>query len=332
MQAHKPQHTGAAALVLRALKAMGCATKQQLAQATGLSVMAAGTAVEHLLEKGRVLAQGRAAATGGRPAAEYAYNADYAHALILCAFEENGRDSLHLRTVDLMGSCVHRTARLLEQARLESFVPDIEAALARDGKIAAMGFGLPGTQRLGRLETSDYKGLLGTQFAGYYAVRFSMPVVLENDVNAAALGYCTLRGKTDATLCYLYFPRRYGPGAGFVLQGRPFCGAGGFAGEIGRLPLGTDWKRLSWGAFSPVCRAVAMCAGAAAAFLDPEEIVLCGEMLNGTHLAQVRRQCAAMLAGPLPQFTLAKDFLEDYTAGVAGRALQALELALEAQL
>ena len=33
MQAYKPQHTGAAALVLRALKAMGCATKQQLAQA-----------------------------------------------------------------------------------------------------------------------------------------------------------------------------------------------------------------------------------------------------------------------------------------------------------
>lgn len=57
------------------------------------------------------------------------------------------------------------------------------------------------------------------------------------------------------------------------------------------------------------------------AFLDPEEIVLCGEMLNGTHLAQVRRQCAAMLVGPLPQFALAKDFLEDYTAGVAGRAL-----------
>ena len=155
---------------------------------------------------------------------------------------------------------------------------------------------------------------------------------LLNDVNAAALGYCTLRGKTDATLCYLYFPRRYGPGAGFVLQGRPFCGAGGFAGEIGRLPLGADWKKLSWGAFSPVCHAVAMCAGTAAAFLDPEEIVLCGEMLNGTHLAQVRRQCAAMLAGPLPQFTLAKDFLEDYTAGVAGRALEALELALEAQL
>ena len=82
-------------------------------------------------------------------------------------------------------------------------------------------------------------------------------------------------------------------------------------------------KSFPGAAFSPVCRAVAMCAGAAAAFLDPEEIVLCGEMLNGTHLAQVRRQCAAMLVGPLPQFALAKDFLEDYTAGVAGRALEA---------
>ncbi len=86
------------------------------------------------------------------------------------------------------------------------------------------------------------------------------------------------------------------------------------------MPTG---KSFPGAAFSPVCRAVAMCAGAAAAFLDPEEIVLCGEMLNSTHLAQVRRQCAAMLVGPLPQFALAKDFLEDYTAGVAGRALEA---------
>lgn len=332
MLTERPQRPGAPVLVLRALKAMGRATRQQLARATGLSVMAVGTAVEHLLKKGRILRQGRAAGTGGRPAAEYAYHAGYAHALILCAFEEHGRDRLHLRTVDLMGNCVRRASRPLEDVRLDDFAPDIEAVLAQDEKVAALGFGLPGTQRLGRLETSDYKGLLGTQFAGHYAARFSMPVVLENDVNAAALGYCALRGKTDATLCYLYFPRRYGPGAGFVLEGRPFCGAGGFAGEIGRLPLGTDWGALSWGAFSPVCRAVAACAGAAAAFLDPEEIVLCGEALNGTHLAQVRRRCAAMLAGPPPRFTLAKDFLEDYTAGVAGRALEALELALEAQL
>lgn len=45
---------------------MGCATKQQLAQAIGLSVMAAGTAVEHLMEKGRVLAGGGARGGHGR--------------------------------------------------------------------------------------------------------------------------------------------------------------------------------------------------------------------------------------------------------------------------
>ena len=159
-----------------------------------------------------------------------------------------------------------------------------------------------------------------------------MPVVLENDVNAAALGYCSLRGKPDATVCYLYFPRHYGPGAGLVLAGRRFCGARGLAGEIGRLLPGTDWRAFSWDAFLPACRAVAACAGAAAAFLDPEEIVLCGEALGPAHLEQVRRQCAKMLAGPPPRFTLAENFLEDYTAGVASQTLEALEFALETEL
>ena len=111
-----------------------------------------------------------------------------------------------------------------------------------------------------------------------------------------------------------------------------FCGARGLAGEIGRLLPGTDWQAFSWEAFLPACRAVAACAGAAAAFLDPEEIVLCGEALGPAHLEQVRRQCAKMLAGPPPRFTLAENFLEDYTAGVASQTLEALECALETEL
>ena len=231
-----------------------------------------------------------------------------------------------------MGNCVHSATHPLEHVQLGAFVPEIEAELEQDKAVAALGFGLPGTQRLSRLVTSDYAGLLGTEFAAYYRQRFSMPVVLENDVNAAALGYCSLRGKPDATVCYLYFPRHYGPGAGIVLAGRRFCGARGLAGEIGRLLPGTDWQAFSWEAFLPACRAVAACAGAAAAFLDPEEIVLCGEALGPAHLEQVRRQCAKMLAGPPPRFTLAENFLEDYTAGVASQTLEALECALETEL
>ena len=54
--------------------------------------------------------------------------------------------------------------------------------------------------------------------------------------------------------------------------------------------------------------------------------------MGPAHLEQVRRQCAKMLAGPPPRFTLAENFLEDYTAGVASQTLEALECALETEL
>lgn len=74
----------------------------------------------------------------------------------------------------------------------------------------------------------DVAGTLGTQVA--------LPVLLENDATAAAVGELFSHPGTaprNAVLIYI----GYGTGAGIVVDGMPMKGARGNAGELGLLPL-----------------------------------------------------------------------------------------------
>ena len=74
--------------------------------------------------------------------------------------------------------------------------------------------------------------------------RLGVPVHLENDVNAAALGAFSLLGRTPAnSMAYLNLGT--GLAAGLVLEGRLWRGSGGVAGEIGHIPVDPA---------GPVCR------------------------------------------------------------------------------
>lgn len=76
--------------------------------------------------------------------------------------------------------------------------------------------------------------------------RFSCPVYLENDTNAAILGevtYGAARGHRDAA----YITISTGIGAGLYLDGRIYRGSGGFAGEIGHFKRFGKGRRCGCG-------------------------------------------------------------------------------------
>lgn len=111
---------------------------------------------------------------------------------------------------------------------------------AADGRqLAAVGVGVPGVVdvRAGHVSHAVNLGLGAGGLALRDALRVDIdcPVVIENDVNAAALGAWHLRRPAAPDLAYLSIGT--GLAAGVVLGGRLRRGTRGASGEIGHVPV-----------------------------------------------------------------------------------------------
>ncbi|UOY02860.1 ROK family protein [Blastococcus sp. PRF04-17] len=118
----------------------------------------------------------------------------------------------------------------------------VSSAGAVPAAVRATAVGTPGVPdaQNGTLGLSpNVDGLSGVSLRDELAAELGHPVVLENDVTAAAVGerwVGSARGCAD----FVFIAVGTGIGMGIVSGGRVVRGAHGAAGEIGYLPLGTD--------------------------------------------------------------------------------------------
>lgn len=315
-------------LVRRALKARYEATKQQIAEATGLSVVTVGTVLQKLIESNMAFEVGVVASMGGRPAQLFRFNADHAHVLVLFTREQNGMDMLYVRVANLNGDCVYTVDAPLDEINLHTFEPYIEAALQEHASIRAIGFGLPGIELDGHIVGGDYPALTGTAFLTHYQERYQLPVVIENDVNAACVGYVRQHQiESDAAALYLYFPQKYPPGGGIYINDQLYKGYSNYAGEVSGIPLGIDWQDPTlYQSSARACEAIATLIQAVSLLLNPRYVILYGAFLTDAHLQEIQRRCAERQpVKTVPQLNLADDFTRDYQQGIIEQALALLE-------
>lgn len=316
------------ALVRLSLRQLVKATRQQLALATGLSTVTVAAALDKLCARGEAREVSFVPSQGGRPSQLYRYDADFAHILVLFTREESGRDRAYLRALDLYGRIVAAEDLALSPPRLQVLEAPLDRMVSKDPLIRALGLGLPGIAAQGSFTALDYPDLVGLPIVGLIRDRYGLPVLFENDVNAAALGYSQAQpGSREASLAYLYFPQSHPPGAGIIVRGALHRGSRGWAGEIAHLPLGIDWADP--GLYSGADRGSAVLArtvAAIAAVLNPERVVLIGEFLEPGQLGEIAARCADLLPPALvPALALSTDFSGDIQAGLSSLTLDLLE-------
>jgi predicted NBD/HSP70 family sugar kinase len=168
----------------------------------------------------------------------------------------------------------------------------VRHALSRAGikreRLLGVGMGLaaPINQSSGELEASGIlPGWHGIRPAAEMQARLGVPVQIENDANAGALGeklYGAGRGVDDL----VYVRLSAGIGAGIILSGRPYQGSLGVAGEIGHVlsdPQGPICRCGNRGCLETVASPVAVAALLARSMSRPVSIPTLLELVAEQH-------------------------------------------------
>jgi predicted NBD/HSP70 family sugar kinase len=232
--------------VVEALKALGVGSRAQIARRTGLSRSTVSSIVADLQSDGLVVDRetGDRAATGsGRPPALIALDSSAGVAVGI----DFGKRHLAVALADLshqilaeqwvvMGEDYAADEAMLEAVRLVERVLD-EGDADRD-RVLGVGMGIPGpihaTGVVG--SSSILPGWNGRSPEERMAQLLDLPVSGGNDANLGALAEFTYgAGRGASSLVYLKLAT--GIGAGIVIDGRLFKGAGGTAGEIGHTTI-----------------------------------------------------------------------------------------------
>ena len=232
--------------VIHALRDQGLISRAEIARRTGLSRSTVSSLVAELQADGVVVERAEPAAAhgdqGGRPPILLSFDASAGVAIGI------DFDHHHVRVAasDLSSTILAEREQPLDtdhhaQEGLEVATRLVAEVLAEAGverrRVVGAGMCLPGpidpsTGVVG--STAILPGWVGVAAADEMRRRLELPIVVDNDANLAALAEAAFGAGRDAKdLVYLMISS--GIGAGLVLNGRLYHGAGGLAGELGHV-------------------------------------------------------------------------------------------------
>lgn len=136
------------------------------------------------------------------------------------------------------------------QNLLELVTGLVEDARSLRRPILGLGVGVPGviereTGTIGE-DIQNLPELRGVALGRILQERTGLPIALDNDVNALILGEWTF-GQARGFLHVAMIAVGTGIGGGLILNGELVRGAGGYAGEIGHIPVDLDGRECFCG-------------------------------------------------------------------------------------
>lgn len=239
-------------LVLEFVRLHGPLSRAQLARETGLSVQTVHNIVEDLAAADLVSSRRATGRKRGQPGTVLTINPEGGYTIGI-SFDHR---RLVVVLVDLAG-----TQRTLEEHALDAPTPStvldlieacvdrIAASIGARQRIWGAGVVIPALIDAGNLVTFGPSSV--PQWAGYplaekLSQRLALPVFMENDATAAAVGeHLYGAGRWLQDFFYIYLG--VGVGSGMIFAGHPYGGSSGRAGEFGHITVEPGGKACTCG-------------------------------------------------------------------------------------
>lgn len=223
--------------ILQLIRSQEPVSRTELSEMTGLSKTAVSSSVERLLEADLVLEEIDKSSEGlGRKPIALTLNPEGAYFLILDISDASARMGLV--------NFANEVIAVKNQEKKESWnelliqfreaVEDLERwAELETSALNAVTVAVPGVVESGGVVryVPNIKDINGVNIKGQLSEIVPVPVILENDVNLAALGEYYERSTANTNLVYVSVGE--GVGAGIVINGNLYKGSSNHAGEVG---------------------------------------------------------------------------------------------------
>ncbi|MGQ4513042.1 ROK family protein [Streptomyces sp. DW26H14] len=256
------------AVVLDAIRTRGPVSRIELGPLTGLTNQTVSNVVRRLLDAGLIAESGQAPSSGGKRRTLLVPRADGAYALGV----HLDPDAAVIALVDLAGSVLHSRRFALPRPSVpEEVVDEVARAALRlpehaaidRGRLLGLGVAAPGPidGATGTVvEPPNLAGWRRVPLLDMFAKATGMPVALDNDATAAAIGERWIGGKKRAD-GFLFLYMGAGLGAGIMLNNHVLRGGSGNAGEIGHVQIEAGHRLCdcgSNGCLGPHCNPAAL--------------------------------------------------------------------------
>lgn len=238
-------------VTLHAIRVLGPLTRVELAGITGLTGPAIANITKRLLQDGLIEEAGQRRGGRGQPPTKLVVRADACYSIGV----NIDRDHITLVIVDFSGQTLMRVSEEVDFALPDHvrglYRRSIRNMLRKAGvdvaKVVGLGVAVPDDLGLVDLpgRPADYAAWDGIDMAELFREPLNLPVFVENDAAAAAMGEMQL-GLGQKNNSFFYILISSGLGGGLVVDGSYLRGADGRSGELGfmRAAQGEEVQRM----------------------------------------------------------------------------------------
>lgn len=312
--------------IRKVLKKKKTATRAEIANETDISSTTIRSLLAEMLQNGEIESIGYDASSGGRKAERYCLNPERYYGAAFCITDSH----LHSLVINIYGDILNVVRLPIRENNYEKTMIAYLDKLITEKEIKSIGLGVPGIVRgdsYWRQNRNSYE-MYQVDIGETLLKRYGIPIVMENDLNAAAIGFrlCCQKNfsgnsNKDITMGYVYFEEGC-ISAGFVSGDKVIRGCNNFAGELGMIPMDNDRNLDEYLSDElsdlEYVHLVTKVLGWICGILNPQYITLAGPKLHTNCIGPISDNLSSLLPKPMyAEVLYSPDIWNDYYNGMA---------------
>lgn len=289
----------------------------QIAAATGLSVVTVNAALNEMCDSGEVIKNGPSKNKNGRPSLQYEYNRVYHCGAAIFAYNKNNGIEINLLVLNKFADILQSNNYEFSSIDESHILSLLDKSKADFPRIKTLLLGFPGFESNNSIQSCDFSEFLDDNFVQKIKTKYDLEVEFANDINVATYGHNKAMNEGIQNEIGIFFPKIFPPGAGILINGSIYSGSGGFAGEIGNIPVKIAWNELHLHSKAEIAMQITPFIMQFICILNPQSIVVYCEYMDESVIEKIISNVKNLLhSSYIPSIKLLDTYRDDFKNGL----------------